>query len=115
MTVIAMTREMGSLGKDVALALGTELGLEVIHHELVERDLAERLDVGESDVHRFLEGQASLFERWKIDKTSQRYCSWWERSGWSCYDLYRDGDIIIWGTPGTSARYPSTLLEGKRL
>ena len=80
MAVIAMTREMGSLGKDVAQGLAEQLGLEVIHHELVERDLAERLEVGESDVHRFLEGGASLFERWKIDKkrlsATRRRRSW---------------------------------------
>lgn len=67
MTVIAMTREMGTLGKDVAAGLADELGIEIIHHELIEHHLAERLDVGESAVHRFLEGQASLWERWNID------------------------------------------------
>ena len=69
MTVIAMTREMGSLGKDVALGLSVQMGLTVVHHELVERDLADRMDMRESEVHRFLEGQASLLERWKIDQT----------------------------------------------
>lgn len=68
MTVIAMTREMGSLGKDVALGISVELGLAVVHHELVERELAERLQMHESEVHRFLEGQSSLLERWKIDQ-----------------------------------------------
>jgi len=43
MTVIAMTREMGSLGKDVAAALADQMGLKVVHHELVEHGLAERL------------------------------------------------------------------------
>jgi cytidylate kinase len=69
MTVIAMTREMGSRGKDVALALADRFGLDIIHHELVEHDLAERLDLPESAVHHFLEGEASLFERWKIDRS----------------------------------------------
>lgn len=69
MTVIAMTREMGTLGKDVATGLAEELGIEIIHHELIEHHLAERLDVGESAVHRFLEGQASLWERWHIDSS----------------------------------------------
>jgi cytidylate kinase len=69
MTVIAMTREMGSLGKDVALGLADRLGLEIIHHELVERDLAARLSVPESAVHHLLEGEASLLERWKIDRS----------------------------------------------
>ncbi|MGI9521352.1 MAG: AAA family ATPase [Hyphomicrobiaceae bacterium] len=67
MTVIAMTREMGTLGKDVAAGVSEKLGIEVVHHEIVERQLAERLQTSESAVHRFLEGEASLWERWKID------------------------------------------------
>ncbi len=69
MTIIAMTREMGSLGKDVALGLSVQLGMTVTHHELVERELAGRMHIRESEVHRFLEGQASMLERWKIDQT----------------------------------------------
>ena len=67
MTVIAMTREMGTLGKDVAAGLADVLGITVVHHELVEHHIAERMDVGESAVHRFLEGQSSMWERWQID------------------------------------------------
>jgi cytidylate kinase len=67
MTVIAMTREMGTLGKDVAAGLADKLGIEVVHHELVEQQLAERLNTNESAVSRFLEGKASMWERWKID------------------------------------------------
>lgn len=67
MTVIAMTREMGTRGKDVAAGLADTLGIEVVHHELVERHLAERLHTNESAVHRFLEGKTSLWERWKVD------------------------------------------------
>ena len=73
MTVIAMTREMGTLGKDVAAGLADALGIEVVHQELVEHHLAERMQLGESTVHRFLEGRSSLWERWKIgsDKMSR--------------------------------------------
>ena len=46
MTVIAMTREMGTLGKDVAAGLADVLGITVVHHELVEHHIAERMDVG---------------------------------------------------------------------
>jgi len=67
MTVIAMTREMGTRGKDVAAGIAAALNLEVVHHELVERHVAKRLHASESAVHRFLEGEASLWERWKID------------------------------------------------
>lgn len=33
MPLVAITREMGSLGKDVARELGAELGLPVVYHE----------------------------------------------------------------------------------
>ena len=60
MAVIAMTREMGTLGKDVVAGLAERLGLEVIHHGLVENDIAETAGLPENEVHRFLEGKASL-------------------------------------------------------
>ncbi len=73
MAVIAMTREMGSLGKDVALVVAERLGLEIVHNELVENDLAHRMHPGESEVHRFLEGEERLRERWKIGKGRLSY------------------------------------------
>jgi cytidylate kinase len=74
MAVIAMTREMATLGRDVAAGLAQRLGLTVVHHELVEHDIAERAGMPESEVHRFLEGEASLLQRWKINsKRLSRY------------------------------------------
>lgn len=66
MAVIAMTREMGSGGREVAQRLADELGLTLVLHELVEHDLAERLQVPESVVHHRFEGGASLRERWQV-------------------------------------------------
>lgn len=40
MPVIAITREMATLGKDVAIGLAERLGLTVVHHELVEQEIA---------------------------------------------------------------------------
>lgn len=68
MTVIAMTREMGTLGKDVAHGIAVELGLGLVHHELVRKEIAGRMEIEPSDVHRFLEGSPSLWDRWKIDE-----------------------------------------------
>ena len=53
--------------------------------------------------------------KWRADRDSDRYCSHWERSGWSCYDVYQDGDQIIWVQPSDGKRYPSTLLMGDQL
>jgi hypothetical protein len=47
--------------------------------------------------------------RWSVK--GDRYCSVWEQSGESCYDLERDGDTIIWIVPETGARYWSRLVE----
>jgi len=40
-------------------------------------------------------------------------CSKWQMSGESCYDIYRDGDRIIWALPSNGTRYDSTLLPGE--
>lgn len=66
MTVIAMTREMGSQGKDVALGLAERMQLPVVHHNLIEHNISEKMHVSESDVHRHLEGKTSLLERWRF-------------------------------------------------
>lgn len=63
MPVIAMTREMGSGGREVAQRVADRLGLTVVLHHLVEHDVAEHLHVRESAVHHLLEGGATLFER----------------------------------------------------
>ena len=52
MTVVAITREMGTLGKDVATGLGEALGLPVIYHEIIDH-LADRMRVRRSHVVRF--------------------------------------------------------------
>jgi hypothetical protein len=55
------------------------------------------------------EGRAPSHGRWSVK--GDQYCSVWEQSGESCYELERDGDTIIWIVPETGARYPSTLLH----
>ena len=67
MAVIAMTREMGSLGRDVALGLAEELNLTLVQHEVIDH-VAEKMHLGNSTVNRFLEGKAGLLERWGIDE-----------------------------------------------
>lgn len=68
MTVIAMTREIGSLGNDVAEALAAKLGLQIVRSEAVAEIVAERLGVDAAAVLRYVEGTASLAERWRIDR-----------------------------------------------
>src|SRR3954464_11677624 len=71
MPLIAMNREMGSLGKDVAKGLSEALGLKVQHHEIIDH-LANRARVRKSHVISFLEGSQGIFERLTVDNLKLR-------------------------------------------
>jgi cytidylate kinase len=92
MSIIAITREMGSLGKDVARELGAELGLPVVYHEVIDH-LADRLRVRKSHVIRLLDGSAGLLERLTADKTS--------------LSLFTADEII-----GIAAKGPGAVIRG---
>jgi cytidylate kinase len=94
MPVIAMTREMATLGRDVAAGLAERLGLHVVHHELVAQDIAGRAGTRESEVQRFLEGGATLLDRWRVDTARvSRY------TAEQILDLAVKGNVLIrgWG------------------
>jgi cytidylate kinase len=67
MPVIAMTQEMGSLAKDVALQLAQTANLAVMRHEVVE-NVASRMHVPTSLISRLREGKAGLVERLTTDQ-----------------------------------------------
>jgi cytidylate kinase len=69
MPLVAMTREMGSLGMDVARILESELKVPVVYHEMIN-NLADKMRLRKSHVMRLLGGKANLFERLTADKTS---------------------------------------------
>lgn len=94
MAVIAMTREMATRGSEVARGLATRLGLAIVHHEIVEHDIAARVGMPESEVHRFLEGETSMLERWTLDrKRMSRY------TAQEILELAVKGNVLIrgWG------------------
>jgi cytidylate kinase len=68
MTVIAMTREVGSLGTDVASGVAKELRLKIIHSESVATHVAERMGVEAGAVRRYADGSASAMERWLFSR-----------------------------------------------
>jgi hypothetical protein len=57
--------------------------------------------------------------QWKVDDGAGRYCSWWPRGGWSCYDVLRDGETYYWFRKGTSTgsdyRSPFTMVPGRQM
>jgi osmotically-inducible protein OsmY len=71
MPLIAMNREIGSLGKDVARGVAEALGLKIEHHEIVDH-LANRARMRKSHVISFLEGKQGFFERLTVDEVKLR-------------------------------------------
>lgn len=95
MAVIAVTREMGTLGKDVAAGLAERLGLEIVHHELVRDDIIQSSGLPEGEAHRFREGEARLLERWRMDRKRISRCTALE-----IFELAAKGNVLIrgWGS-----------------
>lgn len=71
MPLIAMNREMGSFGKDVAAGLEQALGMKVRYHEMIDH-LADRARIRKSHVISFLEGKQGLLERLTTDQLTLR-------------------------------------------
>lgn len=67
MTAIAMTQEMASLGKDVALGVCEALGLQQVRHEVGDV-VAGRMQVKKSLIRRIREGKAGKVEKWAADE-----------------------------------------------
>ena len=101
MPLVAITREMGSLGIGVADQLAAELKVPLIHHEVIE-PLADKMRLRKSHVIRLLEGKAGIMERLTADRTSMSIYTKGE-----IMDLAsRDGGCVLrgWG----AAQPPST-------
>src|SRR5262245_50862153 len=93
MSVIAMTQEMATLGKDVALGVCEELGLQQVRHEVGDV-VAGRMQVKKSLIRRIREGKASKIERWAADERTISIFTAEE-----VYDLAVKGNVLIrgWG------------------
>lgn len=71
MPLVAMNREIGSLGKDVAKGVAAALGLKLEHHEMIDH-LANRARMRKSHVVSFLEGSQGFIERLTTDQVKMR-------------------------------------------
>ena len=93
MAVIAMTQEMATLGKDVALGVCEALGLQQVRHEVGDV-VAGRMSVKKSLIRRIREGKASKVEKWAADEKTISIFTAEE-----VYDLAVKGNVLIrgWG------------------
>ena len=93
MAVIAMTQEMATLGKDVALGVCEALGLQQVRHEVGDV-VAGRMQVKKSLIRRIREGKASKVEKWAADERTISIFTAEE-----VFDLAVRGNVLIrgWG------------------
>jgi cytidylate kinase len=106
MPLIAMTREMGSLGKDVAARIAERHGRKVVYHEMIDQ-LANKMRLRKSHVVRLLEGRAGIWEQLTADKTSLSIFTADET-----FRFLRDGETGVirgWGAVHLLARIPHVL------
>ena len=106
MAVIVMTREMATRGKDVAQGLADRLGLSIVHSEVVEHDVAKLTGLGDSEVHRFLEGGSTLMERLRIDRARMS-----RSTAHEIFELAAKGKVLIrgWGASYLLRNIPHVL------
>lgn len=95
MPVIAMTQEMATLGKDVALGVCDALGLQQVRHEVGDV-VAGKMHVKKSLIRRIREGKASRIEKWAADEKTISIFTAEE-----VYDLAVKGNVLIRGWGGT--------------
>ena len=93
MAVIAMTQEMATLGKDVALGVCEALGLQQVRHEVGDV-VAGKMQVKKSLIRRIREGKASKIEKWSADERTISIFTAEE-----VFDLAVKGNVLIrgWG------------------
>lgn len=100
MPVIAMTQEMGSLAKDVAMQLAETAGLAVMRHEVLDH-VAGRMHVPGSLISRLREGKAGLVERLTTDQ--QRVAIY---TAQEVFALASRGDVVLRGWGATCLLRP---------
>lgn len=100
MPVIAMTQEMGSLAKDVAVQLAETAGLSVMRHEVLDH-VAGRMHVAGSLISRLREGKAGLVERLTTDE--QRLAIY---TAQEVFAIASKGDVVLRGWGATCLLRP---------
>lgn len=106
MTIVVMTREMGTLGKDVAREFARRMGYSVIHHELVRKPGDKPAYSEESEVYRFLEDSERKIEEWRNNRAQSGFLTKSE-----LLEIALEGEVLIrgWGAARLLKSVPNVL------
>jgi len=100
MPIIAMSQEMATLGKDVALGVCEALGLAQVRHEVGDV-VAGKMHVKKSLIRRIREGKASRIEKWASDEKTISIFTAEE-----VFELAMKGNVLIRGWGATMLLHP---------
>ena len=105
MAIVVMTREMGTLGKEVARSFARRMGYPVLHSELVESTEEIGRDE-ESEVFRFLEGSEEELDKWRSNRSKGGYLT-----PEDVLEIALEGDVLIrgWGATRLLKSVPNVL------
>lgn len=106
MAIIAMTREMGTLGKEVAREFARRTNYTVIHAELAEPGSEHARRGEESEVYRFLEGSQEELDKWRSNRASGGYLT-----PDQIFEIALEGNVLIrgWGAAKLLRSVPNIL------
>ena len=106
MSVVVMTREMGTLGKEVAREFARRKGYSVLHHELVPEASDRHRQRQESEVYRFLEGSEAELQAWRSNRAKGGYLTPAE-----VLEIALEGVVLIrgWGATRLLKSVPNVL------
>jgi hypothetical protein len=79
-----------------------------VHGFWGQNEYKSYFDAGGATVYH-AKGRDAQSGYWRT--TADQYCSKWQDRE-SCYDIYQDGDKLIWLVPESGNRYPSELVKG---
>jgi cytidylate kinase len=105
MTVIAMTREMGSLGKDVAKGVADRLGLDLVYNQIVD-GVAANMHMTSAAVCQYLEGTGRVLNRLSVSRAKLAVFNKEQ-----VIELAKQGNVIIrgWGATCILASVPHVI------
>lgn len=52
--------------------------------------------------------------KWRVTD-DDKYCSWWEATGWDCYTMTGDADRVTWIYEKDGSTFPAKMVQGKAL
>lgn len=76
------------------------------------RDTRQYFDVSGKTDYVERDGQIDP-GKWRVNETTNQYCSLWARGGCACYDVTTDGKNYYW--VGEGYRSPFTMTHGRAL